>query len=220
MDEEANKSKNHPSFLNDSHYRILFENANDAIFIMRRNKFIDCNKKALELFSCKMQQIVGKTPIDFSPHKQSNGDDSTSSASTKIDSALSGSPQKFEWIHKKADGTLFDAEVSLNRIKLSSEYYLQAIVRDVTQRKLSDKYLKERENIYKALFEHNYSVILLIDPQDGTIVDANPAACTYYGHSRNYLKRMKITEINTLSTDEVHKEMERAKSEKRNYFYN
>jgi PAS domain S-box-containing protein len=74
------------------------------------------------------------------------------------------------------------------------------------------------EALYRSLFENNHSIMLLIDPGDGDIMDANLAACNYYGYSRDEMTSMKITDINTLSPEEVHEEMRNAKLEKRNCF--
>ena len=76
----------------------------------------------------------------------------------------------------------------------------------------------DRKSLYKSLFEDNYSIMLLIDFETGAINDANPSACAYYGYTKEKLKNLKITDINTLSKKEVFMEMERAKSEKRNHF--
>lgn len=60
---------------------------------------------------------------------------------------------------------------------------------------------------------------LLIDPTDGTIVDANAAALAFYGYpAETFLGAKKITEINQLNADEVRQEMAAAKTENRNYF--
>ncbi|MFC1876846.1 PAS domain S-box protein [Thermodesulfobacteriota bacterium] len=72
--------------------------------------------------------------------------------------------------------------------------------------------------MYKSLFENNYSVMLLIDPETGAINDANPSACLFYGYGKDKLTNLKITDINTLPKKEVFMEMEKAKSQKRNYF--
>lgn len=48
--------------------------------------------------------------------------------------------------------------------------------------------------------------------------DANPSACLFYGYTKDELTKLKITDINTRSKKEIFMEMERAKSEKRNYF--
>jgi PAS domain S-box-containing protein len=50
-------------------------------------------------------------------------------------------------------------------------------------------------------------------------MDANPAACTYYGWSREELMKRRIDEINTLGSEEVAAEMQLARSEKRNQFF-
>lgn len=61
------------------------------------------------------------------------------------------------------------------------------------------------------------TVMLLIDPADGSIVVANPAAVAYYGWSREKLQQM-IAAINTLTEEEIRAEMARAKTMQRNQF--
>ncbi|WP_432662014.1 EAL domain-containing protein [Wukongibacter baidiensis] len=80
------------------------------------------------------------------------------------------------------------------------------------------KSLFKEEKIYKSLFENNHAVMLLINPETAAIVDANPAACSFYGYSRSELITKKITEINTLSQEEVFEEMSKAKLENKNHF--
>lgn len=120
---------------NEVKYHKLYENANDAIFIMKETLFIDCNQKTLEIFGCKNSQIINRTPMDFSPDLQPDGRTSQEKAMEKIKLALENKPQFFEWRHCRYDGNTFEAEISLNRIDIGDETILQAIVRDVTDRK-------------------------------------------------------------------------------------
>jgi PAS domain S-box-containing protein len=69
---------------------------------------------------------------------------------------------------------------------------------------------EEGENKYKSLFYDNNSVILLVDPFTGNIVDANKSACDYYGYSYQQLTALKIQQINTLSDKKVKEEMQKS----------
>ena len=62
-------------------------------------------------------------------------------------------------------------------------------------------------------------MMLLIDPENGDIVDANPAAISFYGWSHEEITRKKITNINVLTEEKVFQEMKRAKNEQRRHFY-
>ena len=80
---------------------------------------------------------------------------------------------------------------------------------------------RKYENIkgrYKALFENKNTVMLIIDPDNGKIVDANPAAEIFYGWDKEVLTSMKISDINILDEKEVKKEMLKAKAKDRNHF--
>jgi PAS domain S-box-containing protein len=135
------------------YYRTLFESANDAIFLMHEDKFTDCNKKVLEMFECSFMEIIGQPPYKFSPLLQPDGSNSRDKALEKINLALNGKPQFFEWVHSRYDGTLFDADVSLNRIEKNGYYEIQAIVRDITARKRAEaevvKYRDKLEDLVK-----------------------------------------------------------------------
>lgn len=72
---------------------------------------------------------------------------------------------------------------------------------------------------YRQLYIANKAPMLLIDPADASIQDANRAAADYYGYTIETLITMKISDINTLSQPEVFAEMARAKSENRSHFF-
>lgn len=78
--------------------------------------------------------------------------------------------------------------------------------------------LRASEERYRKLFGGSRVPMLVIDPADGRIVDANPAAEAWYGYEPARLRAMSITEINTLAPEEVRAEMERARLDAKTHF--
>ncbi len=120
-------------------YFSLFNSAQDAIFILKGEQFIECNNKTLQLFGCSKEDIINKTPFDFSPVHQPDGIESKQKGLQLIEKALKGVPQHFEWLHTRLDGSAFDADVSLNVVDLIENTVLLAIVRDVSENKRLQK---------------------------------------------------------------------------------
>jgi diguanylate cyclase (GGDEF)-like protein/PAS domain S-box-containing protein len=56
---------------------------------------------------------------------------------------------------------------------------------------------------YRQMFENNQAIKLLIDPTAGTVVEANAAACTFYGYSPDELHGRQMSDLNTLPTNEI-----------------
>lgn len=114
------------------------------------------------------------------------------------------------------DGTIkyFDCKMAL----FGSDKMI-AYIRDITENKHVEDALKRSEQRYRSFFENNHAVMLMIDPASGRIIDANPAAEMFYGWSRSILKEMHISQINTLSPEEINVEMTRAIQEERRHFF-
>jgi len=132
-------------------YKALFSKANDAIFLMDHATFRDCNDKTLKMFGCKREEIIGQPPYKFSPRTQPDGKNSKEKALHMIEQCYQGKPQRFYWMHSKKDGTLFDAEVSLNMVHIENNPYIQAIVRNISERVRAEKeMIRARERAEKA----------------------------------------------------------------------
>lgn len=78
--------------------------------------------------------------------------------------------------------------------------------------------LEEREASFKSMFEKNSTIMLLIEPRTGKIIDANSSACDFYQYSRQELCYMNISGIHTLSPKQLAIERQKAIAEIQNYF--
>jgi two-component system cell cycle sensor histidine kinase/response regulator CckA len=176
-------------------YQTLFDNGNDGIFLLKKEILIDCNRKFLTIFGCTREQTIGQTMYRFSPPFQPDGRNSKEKAMEKRKAALSGEPQFFEWKHCRCDGTLFDAEVSLNRIEIDSDrLLLQAIVRDVSERREVENKLRVSEEKYRSIFENAIEGIFQTTPE-GRVITANSTFANMYGYDSPQEMINSITDI-------------------------
>lgn len=79
--------------------------------------------------------------------------------------------------------------------------------------------IKRKDDYYKVLFEDINVVNLIINPETGNIVDANSCACEFYQYSYEDITKLKITDINILTMEQINFEMRLAREERRNHFY-
>ncbi len=161
---------------NEDRYRTLFETADDAIFIMEDDKFLLCNKATINIFGCKdRSDILNRTPYEFSPEKQPDGRDSKEAAKELVNKSLNEEPQKFYWQHKKMNGDIFDAEVSLNSFFQSGKYLVQAIVRDITEKKKDQDAIKDNEEKLRTTLNSIGDAVITTN-KHGLVDSMNPVA--------------------------------------------
>ena len=89
------------------------------------------------------------------------------------------------------------------RLIIDDNAFLIGVGIDITERKQNENTLKQNEERFRTLFESHSAIQIILDPDNGQIVDANQAAEDFYGWSVNELKQMSIQDINTISPEEV-----------------
>lgn len=81
--------------------------------------------------------------------------------------------------------------------------FLEGYIEDITDRKVFELQLIESEEKFKNLFHEHSAAKLIIDPDDGRIVDANEAAAHFYGWSIQELSNMNMAQLNVLPAEKV-----------------
>jgi diguanylate cyclase (GGDEF)-like protein/PAS domain S-box-containing protein len=89
---------------------------------------------------------------------------------------------------------------------------------DITERKQVEEATNESNQRFSKMFENHDSVMILIEPQTGSILDANRAAEKFYGYNKSQLQALSIADINVLPIELVAAERQKAWTSKKNYF--
>jgi PAS domain S-box-containing protein len=167
-------------------YRALFEFSGDAILLLAEGRVVDCNSIAEQLYGLSRDELVGQTPGDLSPTTQPGGRLSEALAREKIQAAMTGKLQTFQWRHCDRTGRSWDAEVSLTRVDVPQGALLQAVVRDVTGRNQADRELRQALARQEAIFEGSTVGIFLVQ-EDRIITMANRRTTELLGFERDDL---------------------------------
>ncbi len=91
-------------------------------------------------------------------------------------------------------------------------------IQDITERRHVVDALRESELRFHQMFEKHDTIMLLIEPQTGLILDANQSAAKFYGYEKSRLLMMNINDLNTQPQEQVAEERRKALNEERNYF--
>ncbi len=174
-------------------FKKLFEDSADATLIIENNKFVDCNKATLKMLKMDTkEQVFNSHPSVLSPEYQPDNRLSDEKAEDMMRIAFKEGSNRFEWVHKRADGELFNAEVLLTKIYQKNKKVLYCVWRDITERKKAEKALKHSEDNYKLLFDQAADGIL-VGNKKGIIINANTSISKISGYSFNELVGKSIS---------------------------
>ncbi|MBF0352642.1 MAG: PAS domain S-box protein [SAR324 cluster bacterium] len=90
--------------------------------------------------------------------------------------------------------------------------FFYVVAQDVTEHKryktalFESEALLESEKIFRTMFNSHQSIMLLIEPESGRIIDANLSAEKFYGYTITMLRAMNIKDINVMSAETDHSE--------------
>jgi PAS domain S-box-containing protein len=148
----------------EARFRATFETAGDAMLIIRQGMVVDCNRRAAELLGTGARGgLLGQSMELFAPAMQPDGGPSSRMAALHLADIRLGGMKTFEWRCRRLDGVAFDAEITVNLFHHNGHNLLQAVLRDVSERRRmiaaleSAKEEAERANRSKSVFLANMS---------------------------------------------------------------
>ena len=171
---------------NERKYRELVEQASDGIFIVEpAGEIVEVNPKGCEMLGYTREELL-QTPV----------------AGIMTDTIDSWSLGKLSTMHAeqtllsermmiRKDGSRFPVEISSKMLRNGQ---LQAIVRDITERKRVEGALREYESRYRMLIERSGDAVFIGD-QIGRCLEANQAGLDLVGYTMEELLTKRISDI-------------------------
>ncbi len=179
-------------------FQRLFEESAEAILLLDGTHFIDCNKSTLTLLGyASKEAFLNKSPWEISPEYQPDGKSSVKKTKDLIAKALKKGYHRFEWIHKKADGTEFPVEVMMTPIIIRGQQLFYTIWHDITERKKAEANLrKSMKDISDYKYALDESATVSFADEDGTITYVNDKFCKLYGYGKEEIIGMNHRVLN------------------------
>jgi PAS domain S-box-containing protein len=152
----------------ESKFHLLFEMSDDAILVIEKGKFVDCNKAVVKMLGYEnKEQFLNTHPSELSPKRQPDGKLSHQKAEEMMRLARKNGSHHFEWIHTKLNGEDFPVEVWLSATKFKGKYLINTIWRDLSERKRTEielnKNFREREVLLQEIHhrvKNNLQIII------------------------------------------------------------
>ena len=173
-------------------YRNLFDNANDAIYLIdqKTQKILDTNKKAVDMLGYSVDEFKQMTIPDLHPEEES-----LALPQKFAEAAESGSISEVNGFHHMTkDGRLVPIEVNASMVQVGGKQLRLSIVRDVTERKRAENELRHSEQYNRMLFEQS-PIGLALSRMNGELFDVNPAYANIIGRSVEETKQLTYWEI-------------------------
>lgn len=173
-----------------SRYQALFESSFYGILLLQNNQIVDCNDTVFQLFGFQKHELLGKRPEYMSPEFQPDGQSSERKAAGYIAEIMqTDETRSFEWLMRHKNGSLLETEINLNRIELDGHFYIQASIRDITERKQAQAAIRREEVMRESMHQFriflekvNLSYISLNNR--GNLIAVNDYFLSYTGYTR------------------------------------
>jgi PAS domain S-box-containing protein len=171
---------------NEEKYRLIYEESNDAILLLKDDKIIDVNRKGIQLFGIPYKELLEKNLIDLS---LLNDEINRREYIKNTDLLQSLKSVKFNWIFK-GNNDIIEAEVVIIELMLENIKYYQCVIHDLTQRNINTRAIESNRKNFKSILDNTPEGIIIIN--DNTVLYSNPEAINLIGSNEIELENIFI----------------------------
>ena len=171
-------------------YRMLFENACDAIFVAdMEGNFIAVNQAACDHVGYAREELLRMRP------EQINGRGSSGKVAERLARIRKEGECTFEAVHVHRDGSQIPVEMHIRVIEHGGQRIILNICRNIAGRKQS-------EIEYRKIIQATGDGYWMVSAQDARIIDVNDTFCDMVGYSREELLSMRISDLEAIESPE------------------
>ena len=191
-------------FKSEERFRKLFESYSAIQLLIDADSgaIMDANPAAADYYGWSIDELRQM-------HIQDINTCQPESLKEEFKTVTSAHKSKYLFRHRRVDGSIRDVEVFSTRVEIEGKEFLYSIINDITDRLETELALKQSEERFRSLFADHAAVMIVLDPQTGSIVDANQAAADFYGWSVDKIRTMNINTVNTSSTETIKEELDK-----------
>ena len=162
-------------------FRAALDQSTDAVYLIdpHTGRFIDLNATAHARLGYSREEHLALTLQDI----QAGPKDAVRWRDF-LDTLRRAGHMTFEGEHRRKDRTTFPVEINVRYIEGPPQDYLVAIVRDITERKQTERALRESEERFHAVFDHSPIIVALMTVPEGRVVELNAATIAAFGYTR------------------------------------
>src|SRR2546428_371132 len=159
-------------------YRSVFEATDDGLNILDLDGFIvEVNPAFCNMLGYPYEEIIGLhtsalTVPEYLPV-----------VTEALETIISGDQYHAKGLGLRKDGTVFHVEAHSTPFNYKGKPHLLGMTHDITERVQAEEQLREKEEQYRSIFEASTDGLFIQEPEDGRIVEVNPAACRMHGYT-------------------------------------
>ena len=171
------------------HFEYLIKYANDSILLIDMNgKIVEANDQSCRIYGYTQEEIGHLHIHDLRSQKTRSQDEKQMKQVEERGGLV------YETEHRRKDGTVFPVEVSSRFIKIDEKRFYQSIIRDITDRKLAEEFLKESEDRFRRIFEEG-PLGMATSGSDFKFIKANAAFFRMMGYEEKELTALTFKDI-------------------------
>lgn len=165
----------------------LFRESGEPILLFEGTNMVDCNDATVKMLGYESREdILFLQPWKISPRKQPDGSTSIEKTRRMLKEALEKGYNRFEWVHRKANGDDFTVEVMMTPIFMKGRQLFYVIWRDVTEWKKAEAALQlSNKTISDYKYAIDQSTIVSFSDAEGNITYVNDNFVQLYGYSKD-----------------------------------
>jgi PAS domain S-box-containing protein len=155
--------------------RVLFEAIDDAVFVHdEQGKILDANPAACRRLGYTREELLCLNTRDIDAPEFAEG------FQTRLKSQLATGGIRCEGVHRAKDGRRIMVDINTSAIHLDGKPAVLAVMRDITQRKLTEEALSKQRQLLQSILDSMSDAVVVADAA-GEIVLYNPMAERIFG---------------------------------------